>query len=1023
MKKLMVVLFSLMAVAFSARASFPDTVVVNGMTFRVVSASNAVLMSADVASLTGEVDIPSYVLSNDTTCLVRAIGPKAFENAVNVTKFNLPATIAVIGKKAFAGCTSLQKLPNLTNVTTMQDSVFAGNTSISGTIVLPSNLATLGYGMFSGCTGITTVYYNCRNAARQSSSTNTTKTLLADMPNIVNLIIGPAVTNLPVAMFANCNMRHLVLSSSVSFPAELFTDCNNLTFVTISANVDVLGSDAFFTLPSIDSVSIRAIDSLAIQPTSFNGNSIRSLGVPSSSLSHYQGDARWMAFIYPDNTNINGTSDALTYSLTVSSDNASFGTVTGSVAAASERSATGYTITATPQSGCHFESWSDGDRTATRVINMVSDLALTAYFSQDTIKGLKDTVCADGTTYINDTTIYHSVSGGKVAEVKVTVLHAYNDTVTDAMRASSYTWRSRTLTATGVYSDTVLATSGSCDSVFSIRLVACDTVIDTVEQPFVDGGTNLWYGETHSAAGYYEHHVAVATGSVCDSSITLNLVNTSYRTVRAMPAQSNMGSATVVGSANVILGNTATVKATANAGYRFTRWNNGSTSNPMSFTVTQDTLMLAYFEPVLYNLTVTSNQPNMGAASGGGQFARGAARTIAATPFHGYRFSSWNDGDTNVQRTITVMGDTTFSASFEARRYNVNLITSNYAQGSVTGNGTYAYRSYITIEATPRNGFAFSHWSDGDRSNPRRIMVVSDTTLVANFIPTVQKHYLSVVSNDSTKGDVRGSGYYDDSMNVVFSATAFAGNRFVQWADGVTANPRTVLLTSDTVMTAVFEAYDAPATYTITVSCNDNNLGQVSGGGTYEQGDTIMVVAYPAPRCHLVRWSDGHTMNPLMVIVSSDMNITAMFAHDSATITVISADESMGTVSGGGTYPLGTQITITATPKRGFRFSHWNTADGTNPLSVTANYSRTYVALFEPEYQGIDETDVATGNVWGSGMMIYTEGCENQPVRIYDVTGRLVVNDKYGRKSYAMSEPGVYVVVADDKLYKVVLMR
>ena len=73
MKKLMVVLFSLMAVAFSARASFPDTVVVNGMTFRVVSASNVVLMRADVASLSGEVDIPSYVLSNDTTCLVRAI--------------------------------------------------------------------------------------------------------------------------------------------------------------------------------------------------------------------------------------------------------------------------------------------------------------------------------------------------------------------------------------------------------------------------------------------------------------------------------------------------------------------------------------------------------------------------------------------------------------------------------------------------------------------------------------------------------------------------------------------------------------------------------------------------------------------------------------------------------------------------------------------------------------------------------------------------------------------------------------
>lgn len=40
----------------------------------------------------------------------------------------------------------------------------------------------------------------------------------------------------------------------------------------------------------------------------------------------------------------------------------------------------------------------------------------------------------------------------------------------------------------------------------------------------------------------------------------------------------------------------AVVQANANAGFHFDHWSNGSTANPLTFTVTSDTSIVAYFE-------------------------------------------------------------------------------------------------------------------------------------------------------------------------------------------------------------------------------------------------------------------------------------------------------------------------------------------------------------------------------------------------------------------------------------------
>ena len=53
--------------------------------------------------------------------------------------------------------------------------------------------------------------------------------------------------------------------------------------------------------------------------------------------------------------------------------------------------------------------------------------------------------------------------------------------------------------------------------------------------------------------------------------------------------------------------------------------------------------------------------------------------------------------------------------------------------GVVTGGGTYAQGTTITIGAIPNTGYHFERWSDNNAQNPRNITVNADIELTAYF--------------------------------------------------------------------------------------------------------------------------------------------------------------------------------------------------------------------------------------------------------------------------------------------------
>ena len=106
------------------------------------------------------------------------------------------------------------------------------------------------------------------------------------------------------------------------------------------------------------------------------------------------------------------------------------------------------------------------------------------------------------------------------------------------------------------------------------------------------------------------------------------------------------------------------------------------------------------------------------------------------------------------------------------------------------------------IEATAFEGFHFVGWSDGVADNPRSLTLVTDTILIALF--DTNYYTLSLSCNYTERGYVEGSGVYAHGTEATIIATANEGYYFSEWSDGVDDNPRNIVVTSDTALTAIF---------------------------------------------------------------------------------------------------------------------------------------------------------------------------------------------------------------------------
>jgi len=246
---------------------------------------------------------------------------------------------------------------------------------------------------------------------------------------------------------------------------------------------------------------------------------------------------------------------------------------------------------------------------------------------------------------------------------------------------------------------------------------------------------------------------------------------------------------------------------------------------------------------------------------------------------------------------------------------------------------------------------------------------------------------ISVSANPSNGGIVSGGGTYNQGQSCTVSATANSGYTFVNWTENgtqVSTNANyTFTVTGNRNLVANFQAQ--PQQYTISVSASPNNGGNVTGGGTYQQGQTCTVSATANSGYTFVNWTENGTQvstNPNYTFtVTNSRNLVAHFTTQGYVITAIADPTIGGLVTGSGGYNYGETCTLTATPNTGYTFQRWTkngTQVSTNPTySFTVTESATYTAHFNA--QNYTVTVAANpnnaGSVSGGGSYTYGQTC------------------------------------------------
>jgi hypothetical protein len=129
----------------------------------------------------------------------------------------------------------------------------------------------------------------------------------------------------------------------------------------------------------------------------------------------------------------------------------------------------------------------------------------------------------------------------------------------------------------------------------------------------------------------------------------------------------------VSGGGTFASGTQVSLTATPTSGYSFSGWSNGSTANPLTVTLNLNTTITANFQVIVnsYTLSVTAGEGGS-VSSEGGEYEEGTEVTITATPDEGYEFIGWSDGETSIERVITISSETLISANFEEVFYTLN---------------------------------------------------------------------------------------------------------------------------------------------------------------------------------------------------------------------------------------------------------------------------------------------------------------------------------------------------------------
>lgn len=219
-----------------------------------------------------------------------------------------------------------------------------------------------------------------------------------------------------------------------------------------------------------------------------------------------------------------------------------------------------------------------------------------------------------------------------------------------------------------------------------------------------------------------------------------------------------------------------------------------------------------------------------------------AAYTLTVQPYYGYKFTQWNDGNTDNPRSVVLTQDTSLIATIERDSYEINAVPNFLERGKIEGSGSYLYLDTVTLTVTPNYGYYFDYWQDRSnysnsdsqkKANPRKVIADKDTTYTAVLQKNQYTIQVEVTNPDLGAVNYPSTGYYLDTITM--SSNVPVGYRIVEWGDGCTDDPRTFVLTQDTTFTATLgQAFNGKCGANAYWAFNDSTLTITGSGDMYD---------------------------------------------------------------------------------------------------------------------------------------------------------------------------------------------
>ena len=224
--------------------SFDDNTVTSDLTLDAnwrpvyTFSGNSITGLTDTGKQLTEISIPSIIDNVEIRCIRRS----AFWGRTGLISVTIPDSVTRIEQYAFQNCTDLKNVTIGKNVTDIDNNAFDGCTGLTS-IIIPDSVARIGDRAFYGC-------------PIETATLPTSACPYFKKDNLKTVVI--CGTSIMYEAFSNCkNLTSVTIPDSVTSIEDFaFYGCTGLTSVTIPDSVTNIGQYAFYNCSGLTSVTI-----------------------------------------------------------------------------------------------------------------------------------------------------------------------------------------------------------------------------------------------------------------------------------------------------------------------------------------------------------------------------------------------------------------------------------------------------------------------------------------------------------------------------------------------------------------------------------------------------------------------------------------------------------------------------------------------------------------------------------------------------------------------------------------------